>query len=124
MDISSLAKSEFPAFKGLNNLYELFILQLTKDFNSANFDTSFVSKLKADIQEIQFAIIEQLEREEINSKFKLSNLLYRIDISELQINKLCKEKPDKNLNEILSELIIKRVLQKVVFKEFYKAKAK
>ena len=122
MDISSLAKSEFPTYNELNNLYELFILQLTKDFNSANYDTSFILNLKADVLEIQSALIDQLEKEDENSKVKLSNLLYRVDISELQIMKLSSAKPENSLNEILSELIIKRVLQKIIFKEYYKTK--
>lgn len=124
MDINSLAKSEFPAFNNVPDLFQLFIAQLVKDFNSANFDSSFINQLNADVQEIQFAIIEQLEKAEKNSKLKLRNLLYRIDISEVQISKLSKQKPENNLKEVLSELIIKRVLQKVIFKEFYKTKAK
>ena len=124
MDINSLAKSEFPDVNNVPDLFQLFIAQLVKDFNTANFDSSFINLLNADVQEIQFAIIEQLEIQEKNTKLKLRNLLYRIDISEVQISKLSKQKPENNLKEVLSELIIKRVLQKVIFKEFYKTKAK
>lgn len=122
MDINILAKKEFPEFNENHKLFELFIAQLIKDFNSSNFDTSFIYHLKPDVQEIQFALIEQLEKEEKTSKTKLRNLLYRVDISEKQIVKLSKVKIENSFNEILSELIIKRILQKVVFKEFYKSK--
>ncbi len=124
MDIDSLAKSEFPSITNLPNLFQLFIAQLIKDFSSANFDSDFITQLKPDVQEIQFAIIDQLEKVEKISKTKLRNLLYRIDISEKQILKLSKNKTENSFNEILSELIIKRVLQKVIFKEYYKTKAK
>jgi|688.fasta_scaffold288272_2 hypothetical protein len=124
MDIDSLAKSEFPSINNIHSLFQLFIAQLIKDFSSANFDSDFITHLKPDVQEIQFAIIDQLEKVEKISKTKLRNLLYRIDISEKQILKLSKNKTENSFNEILSELIIKRVLQKVIFKEYYKAKAK
>jgi hypothetical protein len=124
MDIDSLTKSEFPSFNSAPDLFQLFIAQLVKDFNSANFDSSFINQLNADVQEIQFAIIEQLEKAEKNSKLKLSSLLYRVDISEIQIKKLSKQKPNNKFNEIVSELIIKRILQKVVLKKFYNSKAK
>jgi hypothetical protein len=122
MDIDSLAKSEFPSINNIHVLFQLFIAQLIKDFSSANFDSDFITHLKPDVQEIQFAIIDQLEKVEKISKTKLRNLLYRIDISEKQILKLSKVKIENSFNEILSELIIKRILQKVVFKEFYKSK--
>ena len=122
MDIDSLAKSEFPSINNIHGLFQLFIAQLIKDFSSANFDSDFITHLKPDVQEIQFAIIDQLEKVEKISKTKLRNLLYRVDISEKQILKLSKVKIENSFNEILSELIIKRILQKVVFKEFYKSK--
>jgi hypothetical protein len=122
MDIDSLAKSEFPSINNIHSLFQLFIAQLIKDFSSANFDSDFITHLKPDVQEIQFAIIDQLEKVEKISKTKLRNLLYRVDISEKQILKLSKVKIENSFNEILSELIIKRILQKVVFKEFYKSK--
>lgn len=124
MDIDSLAKSEFPSTTNLPGLFQLFIAQLIKDFSSANFDSDFITHLKPDVQEIQFAIIDQLEKVEKISKTKLRNLLYRIDISEKQLLKLSKNKTENSFNEILSELIIKRVLQKVIFKEYYKTKGK
>ena len=124
MDIDSLAKSEFPSINNIHSLFQLFIAQLIKDFSSANFDSDFITHLKPDVQEIQFAIIDKLEKVEKISKTKLRNLLYRIDISEKQLLKLSKNKTENSFNEILSELIIKRVLQKVIFKEYYKTKGK
>ena len=56
MDIDSLAKSEFPSINNIHSLFQLFIAQLIKDFSSANFDSDFITHLKPDVQEIQFAI--------------------------------------------------------------------
>ena len=49
----------------------------------------------------------------------MQNLLYRIDVTELQIKKEAVNHPEKNFQQILSELIIKRILQKVILKEKY-----
>lgn len=49
----------------------------------------------------------------------LKNLLYRIDLTESQIKKTCVNNPNSSLQEVLAELMIKRILQKVVLKELY-----
>ena len=49
----------------------------------------------------------------------LKNLLYRIDITELQIKNAALKNPELHLQFLLAELIIKRILQKVVLKELY-----
>ena len=49
----------------------------------------------------------------------LKNLLYRIDLTESQIKKACVNNPEMALQEVLAELMIKRILQKVVLKELY-----
>ena len=49
----------------------------------------------------------------------IQNLLYRIDVTELQIKKEATNYPEKNFQQILAELIVKRILQKVILKEQY-----
>jgi len=101
-------------------LYALFIQQLKKDFDTSNVNTDFIADLEPDYDLIFRIINSELQNLLNDSKFKLNQLLYRIDISEQQINKLSKVKPSSSFIEIISELIIKRVLQKVVIKEAHK----
>ena len=49
----------------------------------------------------------------------IQNLLYRIDVTELQIKKEASLHPEKNFQQILTELIVKRILQKVILKQQY-----
>ncbi|MBL7910979.1 MAG: hypothetical protein JNJ41_07990 [Bacteroidia bacterium] len=97
------------------NLFELFKRQLKKDFDSCSLDTEFTNDLPVDLEPLKIAIRSQLKPLLNNSQ--LSALLYRIDISELQIKNY--ETKNKNLSfeEILAELIIKRILQKVILKK-------
>jgi len=47
-------------------------------------------------------------------------LLYRIDISETQLKRYLTENINEPYFKVIAELIIKRVLQKVVTKQYYK----
>ena len=50
---------------------------------------------------------------------KLYALLYRVDISELQVKKELQANPEKRYEEILTDLCIKRCLQKVVLRKLF-----
>jgi len=47
-------------------------------------------------------------------------LLYKIDISERQIAKAVALEPDLDFSEVLAKLILRRCLQKVLIKNYYK----
>lgn len=102
-------------------LFEAFKIQLKKDFENCGLNCDFAEKLVPDYDLIFSTVSKEIDLI-IKSGGKLNELLYRIDISEPQIKKLGKEKTAIDLNGILAELIIKRELQKVVIKEFYKKK--
>lgn len=102
------------------DLFEKFKMQLQKDFENCGVDAAFCNTLKAEYDFIFHEIYTEVKRITKSVNSKLNELLYRIDISELQIKKLSKEKPDVELEEVISELIIKRELQKIVYKEFFK----
>jgi hypothetical protein len=96
--------------------------QIIKDFGMSGVELRFSrTPQKAYIELFSriSPIIEKLLDRNIGSFY---NLLYRIDISEIQIKKEVSENPDKKFSEVISHLIIKRELQKVVMrKKFGKA---
>ncbi len=102
------------------DLFEAFKIQLKKDFENSGLNSDFVSKVMPD-----YGLILQMVAIEVNavikqSSTKLNELLYRIDISELQIKKLSKLNPEADFIDIVAELIIKRELQKVVIRQMFK----
>lgn len=101
-------------------LFDNFKKQLVKDFDQSNFPSDFVEMLEPDYSSIHKKIALKLQRNEKKSDFNLMNLLYRIDISETQLKKYLTEDKDGNHFNVIAELIIKRVLQKVVIKRYYK----
>ena len=102
------------------DLFEAFKKQLAKDFEQGNFPADFVEALEPDYIIIHERIAFELQRNEKKTDFNLMQLLYRIDISEAQLKRYLLENKSDNYFNVIAELIIKRVLQKVVIKQFYK----
>ena len=103
-------------------LFDAFKMQLAKDFEQSNFPAEFVTALEPDYNSIHETIVLELQRSEKRSDFSLSRLLNRIDISDAQLKKYLSEYKNENRFNVIAELIIKRVLQKVVIKQHYKNK--
>jgi hypothetical protein len=98
-------------------LFEKFKAQVQKDFELAgvldfmpHIETNNLAHLKA----VFYSSLLKLEMGNA-----LKNLLYRIDITELQIKLASQKDPKTPLQQLLAELMIKRILQKVVLKEMY-----
>lgn len=102
------------------DLFAAFKQQLIKDFEQSNFPAEFVEKLEPDYIRINEQISDEIKRNEKKTDFNLMQLLYRIDISENQLKKYLNENKNANYYNVIAELIIKRVLQKVVLKQHYK----
>jgi hypothetical protein len=101
-------------------LFQEFKRQLAKDFEQSNFSSDFISELQPEYDLIHKKMVTQLQR---NEQRNLMQLLYRIDISDSQLKKYLLAQKDEDPLNVIAELIIKRTLQKVVIKRFYKNKS-
>jgi hypothetical protein len=99
------------------DLFELFKRQLKKDFEGAGLSADFTASLPINFEELKSLIIKQLIHISKHSHSALNNLLYRVDISELQLKTYQKNNPTLNDEELKAELIIKRELQKIILKK-------
>ncbi len=102
------------------DLFEKFKNQLKKDFENCSLDSDFCNQINSNFNDLLLSLARQVETISKNFPGKLNELLYRVDISEHQIKKQSRLKPGVTLDEIIAELIIKRELQKVVYKEYFK----
>lgn len=98
------------------NLFELFKRQLKKDFDSCSLSVDFIENLPVQFDLLKDSIMAELKHLSKNNSL-LSNLLYRIDVSELQIKNYQLKNVSLEFEEVLAELIIKRILQKVILKK-------
>jgi hypothetical protein len=102
------------------NLFNAFLLQLIKDFEQSNFPIEGLKDLNPDYHQIHRALEQLLQNNEFSTQHNIMQLIYRIDISEHQLAKYLNENKDRNYFDVIAELIIKRVLQKVVLKKQFK----
>jgi hypothetical protein len=99
------------------NIFELFRLQMKKDFEGAGINADFTNDLAKGIEALRLQLSEIL-KPVIRRPAVFASLLYRVDISEHQ---LTKHTADRSLSfeEQVVDLIIKRILQKVIIKKSY-----
>ena len=104
------------------DLFDAFKIQLAKDFEQSNLPADFVVNLEPEYSSLHERIALELQHNEKRTDFNLMHLLYRIDISEGQLKKYLDENKNESYFNVIAELIIKRVLQKIVVKQYYKNK--
>jgi len=101
-------------------LFDAFKLQLEKDFIQSNFPADFTKTLEPDYDDILAKITLELKQSENKADANLMQLLYRVDISEAQLRRYLEGNKTENYYHVVAGLIIKRILQKVVIKHYYK----
>lgn len=97
------------------DLFVLFRQQLKKDFEGAGINGDFCEALIPDFTDLKNKLQKELDHVLRNNQ--LTGLLYRIDISEVQLKNYQAASPRLLFEEILAETIIKRILQKVILKK-------
>ncbi len=97
-------------------LIEKFNIQLLKDFEMSDVSAYLEPIVVFDYDEIHLSIMNALKSIDNKDYSKYQHLLYRIDISEKTVDLELKSKPDSERYTVLADLIIKRILQKVILK--------
>lgn len=112
--------SELTPYYNRQDLIEKVVAQLAKDFNWFNLTVTFTGNDLSPYQEL-FNQILPLVDDMLNDDYnKLQALLYRIDIDSDFLNRKLKEVAHADTDEVITDLIIKRELQKVIIREMYK----
>ncbi|MES2515536.1 MAG: hypothetical protein V4580_15380 [Bacteroidota bacterium] len=99
------------------DLFAKFKLQVQRDFELAGLSEQLPVIESNNLTTLKIAFLDSILKLEIGNALK--TLLYRIDITELQIKQASQKNQDMTLQQILAELMIKRILQKVILKELY-----
>lgn len=97
------------------DLFSAFVKQLRKDFEGAGeaLDESLI--IPSQLLDLQKVLAEQLKRVDKNGH--LQGLLYRVDISEKQIKEAIEKQTSQIFEEVLSDLVIRRILQKIILRK-------
>lgn len=96
--------------------------QIIKDFGISGIEIKFSGNADNAYHELFSQIEPHILRLLWEDTRKLQQLLYRIDIPERQASIALKGEEGRTPPQMLTELIIKRELQKVVIRKFYSNK--
>ncbi len=94
--------------------------QIIKDFDMFGMDIKFSGNAYNAYEELFDQIEPHINKLISSNQQKFMGILYRIDLSDVQIKKAVEENASESFSEIITDLIIKRELQKVVIRNHYK----
>ncbi len=121
MDQLPLSQQDFIRYEKSLDLLSQVVAQINKDFQLNGFEVEFSGQGETAYQELTEQITPVIEYLIEKQPDRFWNLLYSIDLSENKVKKaLFGAEPDSI--QQLTDLILKRELQKVVIRNFYSGK--
>jgi hypothetical protein len=94
--------------------------QIIKDFDMFGMEVKFSGNPYNAYEELFEQIEPHIDKLIHSNQQKFMGILYRIDLSDIQIKKAIDNNSSESFSAIVSDLIIKRELQKVVIRNQYK----
>lgn len=94
--------------------------QIIKDFDMFGLEIKFSGNAYNAYEELFEQIEPHIDKLLGSNRQKFMGILYRIDLSDEQIKKAVANNSTESFSAIISDLIIKRELQKVVIRNQYK----
>ena len=120
MNKPDLSASAIKKYRDDKKIIEQTARQIVKDFALFGLDIDFSEDVDYSWQEIFVELEKQIRYLlEINSA-KILSLLYQIDIPEEKIIEKADMENDRNLSEVVSEMIMERELKKVLTRIYFK----
>lgn len=95
-------------------------IQIEKDLNRAGIKTGWTDEEITDSRMVIENLREILHNLYETDRGKLSAIMYSVDLSEREISRQLNRPNAREMPEELAILILKRVLQKVVLRKYYK----
>ena len=96
--------------------------QLIKDFAEFSFEIKFTGKEKTAYEELFQQAEPVISHLLDKNNSLLFSVLYRIDVSENEIKKHTRKFPDQNMSYIITDLILRRELKKVLTRNYFRNK--
>ncbi len=101
----------------IHDRFEKFKLQTIKDFELAGAFENIPCLESSNLSELETSF--HLSILKIENENTLKNLLYQIDLTKHQIKQASGKQSHLSPQQIIAQLMIKRILQKVILKELY-----
>ena len=94
--------------------------QIIKDFEMFGLEVRFSGNAYNAYEELFDQIEPHINELVASNQQKFMGILYRIDVGDAQIKKAMNDNGSESFSEIITDLIIKRELQKVVIRNHFK----
>ncbi len=94
--------------------------QLIKDFDMFGLEIKFSGNAYEAYEELFDQVVPHMDQLISSNRSKFLGILYRIDISDEQVKKAVDNNSSEPFSHIITDLIIRRELQKVVIRNHYK----
>jgi septation ring formation regulator EzrA len=123
MENLPLSKTDFDRYERNVALLQEVVAQINKDFRLHGFDVNFSGEGETAYRELSDQLAPVIEYMLENQTETFWNLVYSIDLNETKVKQILfgKEGVDNAIGQ-LTDLILKRELQKVVIRHFYSGK--
>lgn len=116
-----LSNSDIERYERSFDLLQEVVTQLNRDFQLNGFEVEFSGRTESAYQELTRQLVPVIDYMLENQADRFWNLLYSIDLDETKVKDALFGK-DTNSIQLLTDLILKRELQKVVIRNFYSGK--
>ncbi len=120
MELPEISNREIATFFNKELIVEDLINQIKKDLGMFGIDFLLSQDTIITYSELLKSLVSNIEPLFKEDKNRLFSILYRVDISEKDLESAGKELPDYNQIEIVAHQIIKRELKKVLIRKYYK----
>lgn len=114
------APFDIEPFKAEELVIRQTVQQIQKDFGMFGLDIDFPLDFTMVYNDLVRFVGAHIETLLTGNLQKLSALLYQVDIDEKKIVEAWENHPELTRSEVITELLIYRELQKVIFRNYYK----
>lgn len=97
------------------------MLRIVNDFEFFGIQLIYSGNEEDAYAEMSAQLNQVIENISMKNTSLLMQIIYRIDISEQQLQKCMELNPDKSFTESVSHLIIEREMQKVITRKIFKS---
>jgi septation ring formation regulator EzrA len=120
MENIPLSTTDFKRYERSAVLLQDVVAQINKDFRLNGFEVAFSGEGETAYQELSEQLIPVIEYMLEHQTETFWNLVYSIDLNETKVKRIlfAQEEVDNAIGQ-LTDLILKRELQKVVIRHFY-----
>jgi hypothetical protein len=116
-----LSNSDIERYERSFDLLQEVVTQLNRDFQLNGFEVEFSGKTESAYQELTRQLVPVIDYMLENQADHFWNLLYFIDLNESKVKEALFGEGTNSI-QLLTDLILKRELQKVVIRNFYSGK--